>query len=158
MSNYDRNNRSGGGRRGGGGGDFRRRDSGPRQMHHAVCDECGNDCEVPFKPSGDKPIYCSSCFEKRNGGSSQRSGGRGSGSGRPSRDDNTHKKLLEQMVSINAKLERVLKAIEKTPEKKVISKKPKVKKIAKKVTSKAKNVKVKKTSKTETTKTSKKDK
>lgn len=49
----------------------RRRDSN-RTMYKATCDECGNECEVPFKPSGDKPIYCSNCFEDkrdRNGGS-----------------------------------------------------------------------------------------
>ncbi len=33
-------------------------------LHKAVCDECGQNCEVPFKPSGNKPIYCSRCFEK----------------------------------------------------------------------------------------------
>ena len=41
---------------------FGGRDSGKRSMHRATCDECGQDCEVPFKPSGDKPIYCSNCF------------------------------------------------------------------------------------------------
>lgn len=49
--------------------------SGRSQMHHAVCDECGRNCEVPFKPSGDKPIYCSDCFEGK-GGDNKRSGGR----------------------------------------------------------------------------------
>jgi hypothetical protein len=34
---------------------------------------------VPFQPSGDKPVYCSSCFEKRRGtgAGGNRSGGRG---------------------------------------------------------------------------------
>lgn len=35
-----------------------------RQMFPAVCDNCGKDCEVPFKPNGSKPIYCSDCFRK----------------------------------------------------------------------------------------------
>ena len=26
------------------------------QMHDAICDECGKECKVPFRPSGDKPI------------------------------------------------------------------------------------------------------
>lgn len=46
------------------GRDYRRRDSGRPTMHRAVCDECGKDCEVPFRPTGDKPIYCSDCFKK----------------------------------------------------------------------------------------------
>jgi CxxC-x17-CxxC domain-containing protein len=35
-----------------------------RQMFHAVCAECGKDTEVPFEPSGDRPVYCSDCFRK----------------------------------------------------------------------------------------------
>lgn len=42
------------------------RGSSDRNMHSAVCDKCGKDCKVPFKPSSDKPIYCSDCFEKVN--------------------------------------------------------------------------------------------
>ena len=34
------------------------------EMHRATCAECGNACEVPFKPNGRKPIYCSNCFKK----------------------------------------------------------------------------------------------
>jgi len=45
------------------------------QMHQAVCDECGRNCEVPFKPSGDKPIYCERCFQSK-GGDNKKSGRR----------------------------------------------------------------------------------
>jgi len=37
----------------------------PREMHPATCSTCGIETEVPFKPSGDKPVYCNDCF-KRN--------------------------------------------------------------------------------------------
>ncbi len=51
----------------------RRRNDGDRQrMHSAVCATCGKNCEVPFRPTGDKPIYCSSCFEKEGGASTNR--------------------------------------------------------------------------------------
>ena len=43
---------------GGGGGGF----GGPREMHPAVCAQCGIDTEVPFLPRGDRPVYCSDCF------------------------------------------------------------------------------------------------
>ena len=33
-----------------------------REMHPAVCAQCGKDTTVPFKPRGDKPVYCSDCF------------------------------------------------------------------------------------------------
>lgn len=34
----------------------------PRQMYAAVCSKCGKDTELPFSPRGDKPVYCSSCY------------------------------------------------------------------------------------------------
>ncbi|MDY6911801.1 MAG: zinc-ribbon domain containing protein [Chloroflexota bacterium] len=35
---------------------------GPREMHKTVCAECGQECEVPFEPRGDRPVYCTECF------------------------------------------------------------------------------------------------
>ncbi len=37
---------------------------GAREMHPAVCAECGSDTMVPFRPRGDRPVYCSDCFGK----------------------------------------------------------------------------------------------
>jgi len=34
----------------------------PREMHDAVCARCGNDTQVPFRPTGARPVYCSDCF------------------------------------------------------------------------------------------------
>jgi len=39
--------------------------SGPRELHDVTCSECGQKAQVPFKPRGDKPVYCSDCFSKR---------------------------------------------------------------------------------------------
>lgn len=36
----------------------------PRQMHPATCAECGQMTEVPFVPRGDRPVYCSACYNK----------------------------------------------------------------------------------------------
>src|SRR5207244_3192278 len=49
----------------GGGGSSR----GPRQMFSATCSSCGKEAQVPFQPSGEKPVYCSECFQQRGGGS-----------------------------------------------------------------------------------------
>jgi CxxC-x17-CxxC domain-containing protein len=50
------------------GRDFKRSgDMGKPEMHKAICDECGKVCEVPFMPSNSKPIYCSACYEKKQG-------------------------------------------------------------------------------------------
>lgn len=53
-----------GGRPSFGGG---RRD-GDRPMFSAICSECGNDCQVPFKPTGERPVFCSACFGKQQDG------------------------------------------------------------------------------------------
>lgn len=55
----------GGGGGGGGGRDFGGR---PREFFKAICSECQKECEVPFKPSGDRPVFCRDCFSKRKTG------------------------------------------------------------------------------------------
>ena len=47
---------------------FGNRDRERPQMYEAICSDCGKKCEVPFKPTGDKPVYCSQCFTKHGGG------------------------------------------------------------------------------------------
>ena len=39
----------------------------PREMHKAVCADCGKECEVPFKPDPSRPVYCRDCWSKRRG-------------------------------------------------------------------------------------------
>jgi CxxC-x17-CxxC domain-containing protein len=39
-------------------------DRGEREMHEARCDSCGGVARVPFVPRGDKPIYCSDCYNR----------------------------------------------------------------------------------------------
>jgi CxxC-x17-CxxC domain-containing protein len=34
----------------------------PRQLHVAACAQCGKMTEVPFVPRGDRPVYCSDCY------------------------------------------------------------------------------------------------
>ncbi|HEY9746143.1 MAG TPA: CxxC-x17-CxxC domain-containing protein [Oculatellaceae cyanobacterium] len=34
-----------------------------RQMHDAVCSGCGVQTQVPFMPTGAKPVYCRDCFQ-----------------------------------------------------------------------------------------------
>ena len=104
--------RSGGsrfGRRRLGGRDRFRRDSRrferrPLEMHDVTCDKCGKKCQVPFRPSGDKPVLCSDCFRKSEGSSrsfSPRNRDRPSTSGFSS----------EQLSKINAKLDKIIKAL-----------------------------------------------
>lgn len=102
---FNRYNKSGGGGGGfrsggfksggfrGGSGGFRDRDSQRTEMHPAVCDNCGKNCEVPFRPTSGKPVFCSSCFESKGGGE-RRSEGRSFE--RPSFED---RKMYEAVCS-----------------------------------------------------------
>ena len=36
-----------------------------REMHKATCAQCSKDCEVPFKPTEGRPVYCRDCFQKQ---------------------------------------------------------------------------------------------
>ena len=32
------------------------------ELFDAVCSQCKKNCKVPFRPTGDKPVYCRECF------------------------------------------------------------------------------------------------
>jgi len=44
--------------------------NGPRERTYTrvICADCNKECEIPFKPSGDRPVYCKECFSKRKKG------------------------------------------------------------------------------------------
>ncbi len=74
---------------------FERRESrSGAQLFNVTCDKCGKDAEVPFKPHGGKPVYCSDCFRRQESGESRSS--RNSGS---------------DLDQINAKLDKILRAL-----------------------------------------------
>ena len=66
MSQFSKGGFSGnrGGFRKSGGGQGARGFGGPKEMFQATCAECGNSCEVPFRPNGRKPVFCNDCFKK----------------------------------------------------------------------------------------------
>ena len=63
-----------------------------KKMHRVTCDKCGEACEVPFRPTGDKPVYCSRCFRKNES----------TPSGKPSRND---------LDEVNEKLDKIMRAL-----------------------------------------------
>jgi CxxC-x17-CxxC domain-containing protein len=67
-SGYSSYSSAGGGGGGGGGGGSYGGGRGAREMFTATCSSCGKEAQVPFQPSGDKPVYCSDCFQRRGGG------------------------------------------------------------------------------------------
>jgi CxxC-x17-CxxC domain-containing protein len=40
-------------------------ESTPREMFNVTCADCGTETQVPFKPDGERPVYCRDCYKKR---------------------------------------------------------------------------------------------
>jgi len=38
-----------------------------RQLYSVKCADCGKQTEVPFKPTGDRPVYCRDCYMQKKG-------------------------------------------------------------------------------------------
>ena len=99
----------GGGDRGGfgGGRGFDRRSS-DRPMFKAICSNCDKECEVPFRPTGAKPVFCSECFEKRS-----REAGHSNFSDRGPRPSNFENRgggesQSGELSAISAKLDKII--------------------------------------------------
>ena len=100
-----------------------------RQMHEATCAKCGDNCQVPFRPTASKPVYCDNCFKKDEN--------------RGSRDNSD---VAEQIKQLNIKIDKLIKFLEVTSENKVEIKKEKdlaEKKPTKKAVKEVKEKKVK---------------
>ena len=96
----------------------RDRGFGRQRMFPAVCDQCHKQCEVPFRPTGDKPIYCQDCFSRVKEGKSPSFADRPAKNGSPAVTANPQPKdsriddLKRQMDVMNSKLDRLLKVME----------------------------------------------
>lgn len=105
MGNYNRDSRSGGGR------NFSEQ-GGDREMHRATCAKCGRDCEVPFKPTGIRPVFCKDCFQRNKGEEPERFGNNDRrGPRRPSFDRSqsyNRPQNSEQFNALNTKLDMIL--------------------------------------------------
>lgn len=56
---------------------FGGRDRERSEMFTATCSDCGNQCQVPFRPNGSKPVYCDNCFSAKRDGYSNDSANSG---------------------------------------------------------------------------------
>jgi CxxC-x17-CxxC domain-containing protein len=101
--------RSFGGNRGGSRGGFGGRDRKPLEKFDAVCAKCGKDCQVPFKPSGNKPVHCSDCFEKQG---NTRSGDRNNRSDpRGNRSPSSQGVTKEEFKQLSQKVDQILEIL-----------------------------------------------
>lgn len=119
------------------GGRDRGNNGGRQEMFSATCSTCSKSCELPFRPSGDKPVYCSACFGKQNSEGSGDSRGsyrdgakrNDSRSGRPdytklprdqrpprhakreSQSENELTEIKQKLATIESRLNRILDII-----------------------------------------------
>ena len=71
--------------------DSRSRERREVEMTKVTCSECGEEWQVPFKPTSSKPVYCSDCFTKKGG--------------------NPGKVTSKDIELINEKLDKIMKAL-----------------------------------------------
>lgn len=69
-----------------------------------TCDKCQKDCDVPFKPTGNKPVYCSDCFRKNEKPSS---------SGRFEREERSFSPPAGNNDAINKRLDKIEEKLDK---------------------------------------------
>jgi CxxC-x17-CxxC domain-containing protein len=62
------------------------------KMTKVICSSCGDECEVPFKPTSSKPVYCDNCFVKKDKAGSDKS-------------------FSKDFETINEKLDKIIKAL-----------------------------------------------
>jgi CxxC-x17-CxxC domain-containing protein len=101
---------------------FVRRDFGDKKkagsmMHKTICSKCSKECEVPFRPTGNRPVYCKECFQTMrpeatrpdNNFSRHPNFERRSGEGNRFAQQPQYK---EQFESLNVKLDKILEILE----------------------------------------------
>ena len=73
----------------------------PPEMHKVVCDKCGKECTVPFKPTSSKPVYCSDCFRKKDDSFTR--------VGTEPKETSNHS--AEDLAKIHQKLDKIMQAL-----------------------------------------------
>ena len=125
-----RDDKRGGGGFGGGRSKFNRpgsRDSRQTEMFSTTCAECHKPCEVPFRPNGEKPVYCSNCFRNKSGGSNEYPRRDSSSRDFSKRDFNSApvakpqfdlgqiNEIKKQLDTLNSKIDRLVEMMTKNP-------------------------------------------
>ncbi|MBR9675427.1 hypothetical protein GOV05_00270 [Candidatus Woesearchaeota archaeon] len=74
----------------------RSRSSRDFELTQVTCASCGDKCEVPFKPTSNKPVFCKDCFSKQD---------------KPSSNKSFNKVSENDLDIINEKLNKIMKAL-----------------------------------------------
>jgi CxxC-x17-CxxC domain-containing protein len=91
-----------------------------RQMFDAVCSNCGDKCQIPFRPSQGRDVFCSRCFDMQSGSESHRPERRSFDRPTQNRDDNRGRtndapNYKAQFEALNAKMDKILSLLNPAP-------------------------------------------
>jgi len=114
MAEYKKhNNRAGGAR------PFQKNSFAPKELYDAECNGCHARCQVPFRPNGKKPVYCSNCFTKNDARATPQRSDSGYRSGpRPERTfstpvpDRQIEELKRQIEAMNTTLQHLVTTVD----------------------------------------------
>ncbi|MDA1197393.1 MAG: hypothetical protein O2779_05550 [Nanoarchaeota archaeon] len=87
------------------------------ELTKVTCAECKKECEVPFKPTSKKPVFCRDCFSKKEGNSDRRESSyerprNGSSYDKPRRESSYEKPSNDDNKSIHEKLDKIMQALD----------------------------------------------
>lgn len=77
---------------------FSKRTSDKKDLFKVICSKCGVECEVPFKPTNSKPVFCRDCFKKQE-------------EPKKESDFELHKEYTAELQKINEKLNKIMKVL-----------------------------------------------
>ncbi len=94
-------------------------DDRPKTFYKATCNNCGNSCDVPFKPVNGKPVFCRDCFVKTG----DTAGGRASdrmprrdftarSTAAPARESDGSAAVLKKLDTLIGKIDELIAAVE----------------------------------------------
>ncbi|MEK9130570.1 MAG: CxxC-x17-CxxC domain-containing protein [Patescibacteria group bacterium] len=92
------------------------RDGDRPPLHDAVCGDCGAECQVPFRPTGSRPVLCRNCFKKDGGDVAPKRYGEKRSFDRPSFDRPSTGRseggnMEARLAAIERKLDAILEAL-----------------------------------------------
>ena len=98
MAEYKKNNRMHGSRA------FTTPSFASKELFDAQCNSCHKRCQVPFRPNGKKPVYCSDCFKKDDARPAHTSSYHSASSARPVRST-THEASDRQLQELKREVQ-----------------------------------------------------
>ncbi len=100
------------------GGDRGGFSSGRPELFPATCSSCGKGCELPFRPSGDRPVFCRDCFDKKDDARGHSSFQRTERprefrtATREGGNNQSNDEVKKQLANLEYKMDRILKMLE----------------------------------------------